>query len=179
MQRNISGQKLTVFAFDKTTNTPFTGDAANLTAYVDKDYAGLTILADTSATEIHSTNAAGYYTFDLAQGETDAHTLLFTCKSVTSNIVVTAVPAVVFTTPADFSNEDVAAITTAIMTRDLSTVGATADRSLLNAIRFLRNKWVVTGTTLSVKKEDDTTEAWSATLSTNDSASPIVGVDPA
>lgn len=99
MFRNFGGQKLTVFAFDRTTNAPKTGDAANITAYVRKDNGATTQLTDTSASEDHATNSAGYYTFDLSQTETDADKLHFTAKSSTANIVVVAVPAVVFTTP--------------------------------------------------------------------------------
>lgn len=66
----------------------------------------------------------------------------------------------------------------AILKRDMSSVTGEAARSMLNALRFLRNKWVITGTTLSVKKEDDATEAWSASLTTNASAEPVTGSDP-
>lgn len=67
----------------------------------------------------------------------------------------------------------------AVLTRDFASVTGEASRSALNALRFLRNKWAVSGTTLSVKKEDDSTEAWSSTLSTDTEAEPIVGSDPA
>jgi hypothetical protein len=103
MQKNVASQKLIVYAFDATANTPKTGDAANLTAYVSKDYGSVTVLGDTSATEMDSTNAKGYYLFDLTQGETNADTLLFSCKSSTANIVVVGSPATVFTTPANYS----------------------------------------------------------------------------
>jgi hypothetical protein len=97
MYRNVTGQKLTVFAFDATTNVPKTGDAANITVYVSKDDGAVTALGDTSATEASATNAAGYYTVDLTQAETNATKLLFTAKSSTANIVVVGSPAVVYT----------------------------------------------------------------------------------
>lgn len=100
MFKNTASQKLIVFAFDSTTNTPKTGDAANLTAYVSKDYGAVTVLGDTSATEMDSTNAKGYYLFDLTQAETNADCLMFSAKSSTSNIVVIGAPAVVQTVPA-------------------------------------------------------------------------------
>lgn len=102
MQKNVTGQKLIVFAFDSTTSLPVSGDAANLTAYVSKDFGTVTVLGDTSATEMDSTNAKGYYLFDLTQAETNANTLLFSAKSSTSNVVVLAVPATVFTNPANY-----------------------------------------------------------------------------
>lgn len=103
MYKNVASQKLTVYAFDSTTNLPKTGDAANITAYVDIDDAGLNVLGDTSATERDSTNAKGYYLFDLTQGETNGNKLLFTAKSATANIVVLAMPAVIYTVPANFT----------------------------------------------------------------------------
>ena len=103
MFKNVASQKLTVFAFDSTTNLPKSGDSANITAYVNKDDAGINVLADTSATEIDATNAKGYYLFDLAQAETNGDKLHFSGKSSTANIVVVAVPAVVYTVPANFS----------------------------------------------------------------------------
>lgn len=103
MQKNVASQKLIVFVFDSTTNLPKTGDAANLTAYVSKDYGSVTVLGDTSATEMDSTNAKGYYLFDLTQGETNADTLLFSCKSSTANMVAVGSPATVFTTAPNFS----------------------------------------------------------------------------
>lgn len=66
----------------------------------------------------------------------------------------------------------------ALLNRDMSAVTVTNARSPINALRFLRNKWTITGTTLSVKKEDDSTEAWTATLSQDETALPITGSDP-
>lgn len=103
MFKNVASQKLVVFAFDSTTNTPKTGDAANITAYVSKDFGAATVLGDTTATEIDSTNAKGYYLFDLTQAETNADVLTFTAKSSTANIVVLGAPPVVYTYPANFT----------------------------------------------------------------------------
>jgi hypothetical protein len=103
MFKNTAGQKLIVYAFDSTTNLPKTGDAANITAYVSKDYGAVTVLTDTTATEMDATNAKGYYLFDLAQAETNGDTLLFSAKSATANIVVLAMPATVFTVPPNFT----------------------------------------------------------------------------
>jgi hypothetical protein len=67
----------------------------------------------------------------------------------------------------------------ALLNRDMSAVSDTNARTPLNALRFLRNKWSVSGVTLTVTKEDDTTSAWEATLSADASANPVVGSDPA
>jgi len=67
----------------------------------------------------------------------------------------------------------------AILKRDMSQVSGESARSLLNAIRFLRNKWSITGSTMTVTKEDDTTPAWTSALSTTANAEAIVASDPA
>ncbi len=102
MFKNISGQKIAVFAFDGSTGAGKTGDAANITVYVDKDAGGSNALTDTSATEIDSTKAPGWYRFDLTQGETNGDALLFTGKSTTSSINV--VGQNIFTTPPNFTS---------------------------------------------------------------------------
>jgi len=53
-----------------------------------------------------------------------------------------------------------------------------AARSVLNAMRFLRNKWSLSGTTLTVYEEDDTTVAFTATVSTTADADSVTGADP-
>lgn len=88
MIRNTASQKIQVFAYDYSTGAPKTGDAANLTAYLKKDSGAITALTDTSATEVSSTNAPGWYEFDISQTETNAVDLLVTGKSSTSNVVV-------------------------------------------------------------------------------------------
>ena len=67
----------------------------------------------------------------------------------------------------------------ALLNRDMSAVSDTTARSPLNALRFLRNKWSVSGTTLTVTKEDDSTSAWTATVTTDATADPVTGNDPA
>jgi len=53
-----------------------------------------------------------------------------------------------------------------------------AARSLLNALRFLRNKWSVAAGTLTITKEDDATSAWTSTVTGDATANPIVSSDP-
>jgi hypothetical protein len=70
-------------------------------------------------------------------------------------------------------------IADAILLRDWEEVtGTVPDRSTLNALRFLRNKWVASGGTLTVYEEDDATPAWEAALTTNLGADRITGVTP-
>ena len=60
----------------------------------------------------------------------------------------------------------------------MSAVSDTNARSPLNALRFLRNKWSISGTTLTVTKENDSTSAWTATVTASPGADPISGNDP-
>jgi hypothetical protein len=57
MFKNVASQKIALFVFDSATGLPKTGDAANLTFYVAKDYGSVTALTDTSAAEMDATNA--------------------------------------------------------------------------------------------------------------------------
>lgn len=66
----------------------------------------------------------------------------------------------------------------ALLKRDMSAVTGEAARSPLNALRFLRNAWTVIAGVLSVKKEDDSTEAWASTVSSDAAADPITGSNP-
>lgn len=69
-----------------------------------------------------------------------------------------------------------------ILDRDMSTgtdSGSTTVRTVRQALRFLRNKWSISGTTLTVYKEDDSTSSWSGTVTGSAGADPIVGNDPA
>jgi hypothetical protein len=70
----------------------------------------------------------------------------------------------------------------ALLNRDMSTgsdSGSDTVRTPRQALRFLRNKWAITTGTLSVKKEDDSTESWSATVTGTSGADPVTSVDPA
>lgn len=101
MFKNVASQKVALFAFDTTTGVPKSGDGANITPYVSKDYGAVTVLGTTTATEMDATNAKGWYSFVLTQGESNADALLFTGKSTTANISI--VGALIFTTPPNFS----------------------------------------------------------------------------
>jgi hypothetical protein len=80
--------KIALFAFNRVTSDAQTGDAANLTAYLSKNYGAVAQLADTTATELDPVNARGWYVFDVSAAETNATACLFTGKSSTSNVAV-------------------------------------------------------------------------------------------
>ena len=69
-----------------------------------------------------------------------------------------------------------------VLNRDMSAGaddGSPSVRTMRQALRFLRNKWDVTGTTLTVMKEDDSTASWTGTVTATASATPITAMDPA
>lgn len=61
------------------------------------------------------------------------------------------------------------------------TIAGSADggRMVKDALRVSRNKVTIVGTTITVYAEDDSTIAWSGTLTTDAAADPITAVDPA
>lgn len=170
MLKNTASQKFIIFAFDSTTNLPKTGDAANITAYVSKDFGSVTVLGDTSATEMDSTNAKGFYLFDATQAETNADVLLVSAKSSTSNIVAVGAPAVIFTNPTSGVASPVNILTTAL-TESYGADGAapTLSQAIFLILQQL-TEFSISGTTWTTKKLDGSTTA--ATFTLNDGTNP-------
>lgn len=92
MDKNVAGQKWTVFAFDLTDNTPKTGDLAQITANIRIDGVQNAV-DDTNPTELED----GYYEFDLSQAETNGDLLTMCPASSTPDIQVIGVPGAVWT----------------------------------------------------------------------------------
>lgn len=84
--------------------------------------------------------------------------------------LIPAAPAAVSDIPTATQNAD------ALLKRDMSAVTGEASRSPLNALRFIRNKFSTTVTpgSVTVYKEDDVTEAYTKSLTTDPAAEPIV-----
>lgn len=121
---------------------------------------------------VDGTNHPGVYEIQLANGRfsvSSARSLLVSIRGATN------------LAECDFvvNLYDVNEMGDALLKRDLSALSGEAARSFLNALRFLRNKWAIAGGTLTVYKEDDSTSAWTAALTTNASANPVVTSDPA
>lgn len=99
--KNTASQKWRVFAFDRTTNAPVTGDAANITAKIAKDWGSATATNDTNPTEVED----GFYLFDLTQAETNANWLDLYPESSTSDVQVIGVPGSMGTIPSGFQTQ--------------------------------------------------------------------------
>ena len=95
MQKNVAGQKITVYAWDVANGVPKTGDAGNITAYIWQDSASGAVSNDTNPTELDATNAPGLYVFDLTQGETNADEVVLYAVSSTADISIK--PAILYT----------------------------------------------------------------------------------
>lgn len=96
LYKNTASQKIAVFAYTAATGAAKTGDAAQITAYISKDFAAGAAIADTNPTEMDATNMPGWYAFDLTQAETNGNVLIVAPKSSTSGVVLDQ--AQVFTT---------------------------------------------------------------------------------
>ncbi len=79
---------------------------------------------------------------------------------------------------ASLSASEHIAIAVALLRQDWAGITGEAARSVLNALRFLRNRWTLGSGALTVTKEDDTTVAWTATVETSASVDPVTGTDP-
>ena len=89
-----------MFAFNRTTNVPQTGDALNITAKIAKDWAAAAATNDVNPTEVED----GYYLFDLTQAETNAKVLDLLPESSTADIQVVGVPGTIYTVTPNFSD---------------------------------------------------------------------------
>lgn len=167
----IIGDNLNATVSSRATQT----SVDTLAGYVDTEVAA--IKAKTDALPADPADAS-----DIAAAFSTVNTKLDTIDDLIDTEVaaikaktdlIPAAPAAVGDIPTALQNAD------ALLNRDMSAVSDTNARSPLNALRFIRNKWTISGTTLSVKKEDDSTEAWTATVSTTPGADPVTGNDPA
>lgn len=56
--------------------------------------------------------------------------------------------------------------------------GSSTGRLVKEALYFLRNKWTVSGGTMTVYETDDTTSSWTSTITGTAGADPVTGSDP-
>ena len=82
LEKNTTGQKIDVFAFDLTTGDPVAGDVANITGKICQD-GGSAVAFDTPAPTEQET---GHYVFSPTQAETNADTLKTIAVSTTANV---------------------------------------------------------------------------------------------
>lgn len=88
LYNNEAGQSWRIFAFNRATNAPVTGDAANITAKLALDRSILANTVDVNPTEIED----GYYVFNLALGETIGSIADLYPESSTPGVQVIGIP---------------------------------------------------------------------------------------
>jgi len=88
-----AAQKWIVFAFDRTTNIPKTGDAAQITANLRIDGAAANAVDDTNPTELED----GFYVFTITAAESNGDNIVICPSSSTANIQVIGVPGALWT----------------------------------------------------------------------------------
>jgi len=132
----------------------------------------------TNATEVSN----GWYSVTLSSADTDTLGDLVmrgaegTIDDAEQIMQVSVAIASVSDIPTPNANAD------ALLDRDMSIgtdSGSTTVRTVRQALRFLRNKWSISGTTLSVYKEDDTTASWTTQVTGTAGADPVTSSDPA
>jgi hypothetical protein len=122
--------------------------------------------------EVSSTLAPGLYRLDVADAAFAAGALY----AVIYVMITTGEAAAV---PKAFRLMTYTEVIDALLCRDWTAITLTpADRSVLQALRLLRNKWDIALGVLTVKKEDDTTTAWTSVLTGAPGADPVSGSDP-
>ena len=127
MQKNTAGQKFVVFAFNRTTNVPLTGDAANITANLQIDFGSSTGTNDVTPAELED----GFYSFDATQAETNGDSLVIYPASSTGDIQVIGVPAVIYTVSAGSPDE---VVQSANHTAGIAAIPTTPMRGTDNAL---------------------------------------------
>ena len=170
---NASGQ-VTVATLAATAQTN-TADAvwnALLASYTTANTFGARIIRGTSTSPSYETFITGSNHIAC-----DVHQLQ------ASVITAAAIAANAFTS-AEFDASALAAIADYILLRKLDRTGqgtgSTAnERTVLSALRYLRNKVDISASTMTITTEDDTTTAWTATLSSTAGLNPVTGIDPA
>lgn len=94
-------------------------------------------------------------------------------NSKTTNLP--AAPAAVGDIPTAVQNAD------SLLNRDMATgsdTGSSTVRTVRQALRFSRNRFVISGGVLTVYKEDDSTASWTAAITTT-AGNPVTASDPA
>jgi hypothetical protein len=176
MKKNVASQSIGAQMITAADGTAFT---STVTVYVTGDNGTQTIGQATSplGRAVHEGN--GYHSYTPTQAETNYDHIAFTFKG-TAAITATVQLYTTFPQTADAPTAVVNA--DALLVRNWLSVAQPSpetSRCVLNALRFLRNKWSISGATLTVTRENDSTTAWTSALTTSASAEAVTASDPA
>jgi len=193
MKKNVASQSVGAQMVTAADGSAF---GSTVTVYVTGNAGTQAIGSVGSGICTHEGN--GFYTYAPAQAETNYDHVAFTfIGSGAVPVSIQTYPTFPQTgdsfarigAPAGASiSADIDALPTAVenadalLNRDMSSgtdSGSPSVRTVRQALRFLRNKWSISGTTLTVTKEDDSTSSWTSTVTATAGADPITGNDPA
>lgn len=140
----------------------FPASGATLTGVVSINNGVDTAVA--GALDFYRTEENGKHWYTLAYNAADRPASEGTARYIFTNTTYT-VYVTLRVVDAGASAAAVAAIPAAILGYDWTTfVGDPPSRSVLNALRHIRNKWIIAGTTKSVMKEDDVSVAYTTSI---------------
>jgi hypothetical protein len=163
-QAETNGDNLTVI-FSDAAGAEWNDLSVNIQTAANQFDDLATIITNTSNIESDTQDIQSRLPSALVSGRIDASV------GAMANDVMTAAAS------ADFGAE----IADAFLDRDMSSgtdSGSTTVRTARQALRFSRNRWVISGGNLTVYKEDDATSSWSSSVSSS-AGNPLVESDPA
>lgn len=129
--------------------------------------------ADTVAVVTTLTNYIAPDNATITSIKVDTGTTIPANQTTINNNVLTRLPTASYVTPPTaIQNAD------ALLDRNMGTGVDSGGRTVRSALRLLRNKVVIALGVITVYKEDDTTPDYTAAVTTDASADPIVSVDP-
>jgi len=177
----------TSFATDSITSTAIATDAitaAELSLTAVQEIADTVLtrklnlsgnIGDVSVTSISSATFTGANTFvagDMVQFVTTAPTS-FTVGTK-YYVISTSLTATTFQLSATLGGSAITTVSTGAFS-----VVPMDDRTVRSALRYVRNKVSISGSTMTVAQEDDATSAWTAALTTSPGVDPVTTIDPA
>jgi hypothetical protein len=143
------------------------------------DFVAGAIDANALATDAVTEIAAGTWNYDISAISTPGTAGLFlTDTNVDTSNILSSVATIEASTTVIESIAYKQSMADYLLGRNIAG-GSDGGRTVKDAFRALRNKSEIVGTTLTVYQENDTTSAWTATVSSNASADPVTGIDPA
>lgn len=176
---NPSLSGLTLAAIAVQVRTELAVELARIDATISSRLAAAGYTAPLDAAAVRAAMGLGSANLDTQLDALPTNAELATALSAADDAVLAAIAAlnnlssaqVIAAVPTAIQNAD------ALLKRDFAAVTGEATRSLLNAQRFIRNKFVITAGVLTVYKEDDTTAAWTGAV-TKTAGDPVTAIDP-
>lgn len=168
MKKNVAGQKIGAQMIDASDGSDFEG---TVTVYTNGDSDSQTLGSTGSGICTHEGN--GFHSYEPSQAETDYDHASFT---FTGSGAITATIQVYPIDQPTIAQEHA----DVLLDRDMAEGDDNSSdliRTVRSALRVLRNKWGISGTTLTRYKEDDSTVNFTEELTTG-AASPVTGSTP-